>query len=318
LQFFARLDKWSKKCELETVSATKLEQLRAALRAYGSCLVAYSGGVDSVFLARVAHEVLGDRALAVIADSPSLPRRELQEALAIAEQFRFPVRVVRTAEFENPDYLSNPANRCYFCKHELFEQLAPIARAEKFAVIAYGENASDNGDFRPGALAAAEFQVRAPLKEVGLTKAEIRELSALLGLPTADKPQMACLSSRIPYGEPVTPGKLAMIEQAENILRDLGFQDVRVRHHELRMAGDKWQVTGKQSSDVAGSVTRHPPPVTHLARIELGPAEIPRFLNDGMTGKVAEALKKIGYAHVTLDLQGYRRGSTNEALTKNA
>src|SRR5208283_4823526 len=215
MTLWGRLDKCGGKCELGPVSADKLEQLRAALRAYGSCLVAYSGGVDSVFLARVAHEVLGSRALAVIADSPSLPRRELQEALDIAGKFQFPVRVVQTAEFENPDYLSNPANRCYFCKHELFEQLAPIARAEKFAVIAYGENASDNGDFRPGAQAAAEFQVRAPLKEGGLTKSEIRELSAQLGLPTADKPQMACLSSRIPHGDPVTVEALAMIEAAE-------------------------------------------------------------------------------------------------------
>ena len=301
---FVRLDKRVKKCELATVSANKLEQLRAALRAQGSCLVAYSGGVDSVFLARVAHDVLGDRALAVIADSPSLPRRELQEALAIAAQFQFPVRVVRTAEFENPDYLSNPANRCYFCKHELFEQLAPIARAEKFAVIAYGENASDNGDFRPGAQAAAEFQVRAPLKEAGLTKSEIRELSAQLGLPTADKPQMACLSSRIPQGEPVTPEKLAMIEAAEYVLRDLGFHDVRVRHHELPMANN-------QSPTAQAS-----PSTSHLARIELGPAEIPRFLTDGVTGKVAEALKTIGYAHVTLDLQGYRRGSLNGKILK--
>ena len=315
-----RLDKRVKKCEFGNVSTNKLEQLRAALRAHGSCLVAYSGGVDSVFLARVAHEVLGHRALAVIADSPSLPRRELQEALEIAEKFRFPVRVVQTAEFENPNYLSNPANRCYFCKHELFEQLAPIARAEKFAVIAYGENASDNGDFRPGAQAAAEFQVRAPLKEVGLTKSEIRELSARLGLPTADKPQMACLSSRIPYGEPVTPEKLRMIEAAEYVLRDLGFHDVRVRHHELRIANNQSPTAKALPSTLncTPNAFGAQPSTSHLARIELGPTEIPRFLENGVTTKVAEALKKIGYAHVTLDLQGYRRGSVNEALAKGA
>ena len=310
---FVRLDKRVKKCELGTVSANKLEQLRAALRAQGSCLVAYSGGVDSVFLARMAHEVLGDRALAVIADSPSLPRRELQEALEIAAKFQFPVRVVRTAEFENPNYLSNPANRCYFCKHELFERLAPIARAEKFAVIAYGENASDNGDFRPGAQAAAEFQVRAPLKEAGLTKSEIRELSAQLGLPTADKPQMACLSSRVPQGEPVTPEKLAMIEAAEYVLRDLGFHDVRVRHHELNST---FSVSSVQPELKTENLKLETP--RHLARIELGPAEIPRFWEDGVAGKVAEALKKIGYAHVTLDLQGYRRGGVNPAPAKGA
>ena len=178
--------------------AEKYDNLRALLRSCGSCLVAYSGGVDSVFLAYVARQVLGEKSLAAIADSPSLPRREFEEALALADQFHFPVRVVRTREFDNSQYLANPSNRCYFCKHELFTELAPLARAEGFAVIAYGENASDIGDYRPGAQAAAEFQVRAPLKEAGLTKIEIRQLSAQLGLPTADKPQMACLSSRIP------------------------------------------------------------------------------------------------------------------------
>jgi uncharacterized protein len=284
--------------KLVFVLMEKLESLRNLVRSYGSCLVAYSGGVDSVFLAYVAHEVLGERALAVIADSPSLPRRELEEALEIAQKFGIPVRVIKTQEFNNPSYLSNPANRCYYCKHELFTELAPIATLENFAVIAYGENASDVGDFRPGAQAAAEFQVRAPLKEVGLTKAEIRELSATLGLPTADKAQMACLSSRIPYGEEVNTNKLRMIEAAENVLRDMGFYDVRVRHHQLAAKGDA--------------------PAPALARIELGQSELPRLLAEDAFAEVATALKQIGYAHVTLDLQGYRRGSLNESVAIRA
>ena len=269
------------------MTASKLDTLRELLKSYGSCVVAYSGGVDSAFLAYVAREALGSKALAVIADSPSLPRRELEEALDLAEAFSFPVRMIKTKEFENAEYLSNPNNRCYFCKHELFSELVPLARAEGFNVIAYGENASDVGDIRPGAQAAAEFEIRAPLKEIGMTKAEIRELSAQLGLPTADKPQLACLSSRVPYGEAVTPKKLSMIERAEDFLRDQGFREVRVRHHELKHG--------------------------QLARIEFGADEITKALPSFTA--IAGALRKIGYAHVTLDLQGYRRGSLNLTAT---
>lgn len=271
---------------------TKLDQLRALLRSFGSCLTAYSGGVDSVFLAFVAHQELGPRALAAIADSPSLPRHELAEALDLAQRFGFAVRTVGTREFDNASYLANPQNRCYFCKHALFDELSPLARAEGFAVIAYGENASDLGDHRPGAQAAAEFKIRAPLKEVGLTKQEIREFSASLGLPTADKPQMACLSSRIPYGEEVTPAKLRMIEAAESYLRGLGFHDLRVRHHELR----------------AGA----------LARLEIGPDEMPGVLVNGRPQEITSHLKSLGYSQVTLDLQGYRRGSANEPIRLHA
>lgn len=282
------------------MSLSKLEELRELIQSFGSCLVAYSGGVDSVFLARVAADVLGRRSLAVIADSPSLPRRELREALEIADRFQIPVRIVHTREFDRPDYLANPVNRCYFCKHELFTELEPLARDEGFAVIAYGENASDLSDHRPGGLAAKEFQVRAPLKEVGLTKTEIRQLSAELGLPTAEKPQMACLSSRIPHGEVVTPEKLRMIEEAEYLLRDLGFRDVRVRHHEL---GFRPQPAEIGRTDPTSSL--------HLARIEVGPSEMSRFQDGEIRLKVNAVLKALGYAHVTLDLLGYRSGGSS-------
>lgn len=267
---------------------SKLNQLRELIRSYGSCLVAYSGGVDSAFLALVAYQVLGNRALGAIADTPSLPRREFQAALNLARQFGIPLRVVHPREFESSTYLTNPENRCYVCKYELFTHLVPLARQENLAVIVHGENASDVGDYRPGLRAALEFQVRAPLKETGITKSEIRQFSKELGLPTADKPQMACLSSRIPYGEPITPEKLRMIETAENLLRDLGFFEVRVRHHELKLG--------------------------HLARIEIGSEEMERILRNDTQKRVVEELKTAGYLHVTLDLQGYRRGSVNETL----
>lgn len=266
----------------------RLGRLHAVLRSYRSCLVAYSGGVDSVLLARVAHDVLGPRALAVIADSPSLPRSELAEAVELGRRLGFPVRVVHTAEFDNPSYLANPSNRCYFCKHALFAELAPIARNERFDVIAYGENASDASDHRPGAKAAAEFDVRAPLREAGLSKDDIRALSALLGLPTAEKPQMACLSSRIPTGEHVSPAKLRMIEAAEAFLREAGFHDLRVRHHES--------------------------PSGALARIEVDDSA--RLAEPALASRVVGRLREVGYLHVTLDLAGYRRGSTNGSATQ--
>lgn len=291
----------------------KLNHLRATLRSFGSCLIAYSGGVDSVFLAYIAYEVLHDCSVAVIADSPSLPRRELTEALEIASQFHIPVRVVRTTEFNNSDYTSNPLNRCYFCKHELFTELVPIARELSLSVIAYGENASDVGDFRPGAQAASEFHIRAPLKEAGLAKAEIRTLSARFGLPTSDKPQMACLSSRVPHGEPVTEQKLQMIESAENLLRDLGFFDVRVRHHELPGATIP---APAQTAPQLNNPAAPPSSRAALARIEVGVAELPRLLDATTASRVAEALKRIGYLHVTLDLHGYRRGGADIPVQK--
>ena len=265
----------------------KLQQLENLLNQLGSCLVAYSGGVDSAFLALVAHRTLGDQSLAVMADSPSLPRSEFKDAIALSEQFGFPLKIIQTKEFENEEYLSNPNNRCYFCKHALFEETESLAMERGVAAVLYGEIADDIGDFRPGAQAAKEFQVRAPMKEVGLTKSEIRVYSSEMGLPTASKPQMACLSSRIPYGEKVTVKKLSQIEEAEALLRKLGFHDIRVRHHELSQGA--------------------------LARIEIGSAELDQLVQPAIRETLTQSIKSLGYLYVTLDLVGYQRGSLNSA-----
>ena len=264
--------------------ARKEASLRDLLHRIPSILVAYSGGVDSAYLAYAATSVLGARALCVTADSPSYPDRHRQIAISLARDFGFRHEIIHTAELDRPEYRANPANRCYFCKQELYTQLSALARERGIAVIADGSNADDRGDYRPGRQAAREFGVRSPLDEAGLTKAEIRELCRAAGLPIWNEPASACLSSRIPYFNEVTDEKLRMIEQAETVLRDLGFRICRVRHHDT------------------------------LARIELGRDEIARALEPEMSATIDRELRAIGYQHVTVDLRGYRLGSLNEAL----
>jgi len=261
----------------------KARALRETLSSIGSVVVAYSGGVDSAYLAYMAHDELGDRALAITADSASYPERHRRLAFQIAEQFGLSHEIVHTGELERPEYRANPTNRCYFCKHELYTHLTRIA-ARHSAVVVDGSNADDRGDYRPGRQAAREFGVRSPLDEVGLEKTEIRELSRLAGLPSWDEPASACLSSRIPYYAEVTDEKLRMIERAEQAVRTLGFRVCRVRHHD------------------------------DLARIELGRDELPRALDPGTTAAIVREVKAVGYRHVTIDPRGYRTGSLNEGL----
>lgn len=263
--------------------SSKERALRDTVSSLGSVVVAYSGGVDSAYLAYVAHDTLGDRALAITADSPSYPDRHRRMAMQIAQRFGFRHEMIRTGELERPEYRANPANRCYYCKHELYTHLTRIA-AGCGAVVLDGNNADDRGDYRPGRQAAREFGVRSPLDEVDLGKDEIRELSRRAGVPTWDEPASACLSSRIPYHSEVTGEKLQMIERAEATLHALGFRLCRVRHHD------------------------------ELARIEIGPDELPRALDPELSAAIARDLKAIGYRYVTIDPQGYRRGSLSEGL----
>jgi pyridinium-3,5-biscarboxylic acid mononucleotide sulfurtransferase len=262
---------------------TKADALRERLRSFGSVVVAYSGGVDSAYLAVVASRTLGGNALAVTADSASYPERHRQIALRVARDFGLQHQIIHTRELERPEYRSNPTNRCYYCKHELYTHLTQIAAA-RGAVVVDGNNADDRGDYRPGRQAAREFGVRSPLDEVDLTKDEIRELSRDAGLPTWDEPASACLSSRIPYHAEVTDEKLRTIERAEEAIRALGFRVFRVRHHD------------------------------DLARIEIARAEMARALEPEIAAALVRELKSIGYRYVSLDLQGYRTGSLNEGV----
>jgi len=280
------------------MSALKELHLRELVSSFDSLIIAFSGGVDSAYLAWVATQVLGPAALCVTADSPSYPDRHRQLALRVAGAFGFRHEIVQTRELERAEYRANPTNRCYYCKHELYSLLSGLAREREFDVVADGSNADDRGDYRPGRQAAREFGVRSPLDDVGLTKAEIRELSHRAGLPTWNEPASACLSSRIPYHSEVTDEKLRMIERAEQELHELGFRVCRVRHHEAP------QRAGVPVGD----------PASPLARLEIGLDELPRALEPEVRDRLIAALKAIGYAHVTIDLQGYRMGSLNEGL----
>ena len=262
----------------------KADALYKAIEELPSLIVAYSGGVDSAYLAWAATQVLGARTLCITANSASYPEHHRSLAVRIARDFGLNHEVIRTDEMSRPEYRANPANRCYYCKHELYTHLSAIARARGIPVIADGSNADDRGDYRPGRQAAREFGVRSPLDEAGLTKPEIRALSLAAGLPTWDEPASACLSSRIPYFSEVTDEKLRMIERAEAVLRGLGFRVCRVRHHDA------------------------------IARLEIARDEMARAFEPETAAAIDRELRAIGYAHVTIDLRGYRLGSLNDAL----
>jgi uncharacterized protein len=265
--------------------AGKYQRLRAILEEMGDVAVGYSGGVDSTLLLKVAREVLGSRSLAVIGRSETYPTREFEEAVRLAGTIGARYLVVTTEETDNLKFQENPPDRCYFCKTELFSKLAQIAREQGIRNIADGTIVDDMGDFRPGMRAKSEKQVRSPLLEASFSKNDVRELSRHLGLPTWDKPAFACLSSRFPYGTGITRENLTRVDRAETLLRDEGFRFLRVRFHDER-----------------------------TARIEVGPQEIGRLLDDALRERIVSRLKELGFIYVTLDLQGYRTGSMNEAL----
>jgi uncharacterized protein len=263
---------------------SKGRDLNDLLAGVESIIIAFSGGVDSAYLAWAATQVMGPAALCVTADSPSYPDHHRQLARDVALRFGLRHQVIHTDELDEPRYRANPVNRCYYCKHTLYTALSALARKERIAVIADGSNADDRGDYRPGRQAAREFGVRSPLDDVGLTKSDIRELSRRAGLPTWDEPASACLSSRIPYLSEVTDEKLRMIERAEQVVRALGFRVCRVRHHDDR------------------------------ARLEIGVDELPRALAPDVSERLVAALIAVGYRAVTIDPRGYRQGSLNEGL----